>query len=76
MMSRNAPYTQSRIVFGEGQNDRKYRNFGTKLQDAADRAGIRTQLIVSPGTAHDWNTVRYVFTRALPALADAWGLNR
>jgi Predicted esterase len=76
VMARNAPYAHTSIVFGEGQNDRKYLGFEKKLQAAAERAGIHTELIVSPGTAHDWNTVRYVFARALPALADHWGLNR
>ncbi|HWU48145.1 MAG TPA: alpha/beta hydrolase-fold protein [Humibacter sp.] len=75
-MTRHAPYADTRIVFGEAQNDRVYAHYGIELAAAAEHAGIHTELITSPGTAHDWHTVRYVFARTFPELADRWGLNR
>jgi hypothetical protein len=35
---------------------------------------MQTSLIVSPGSAHDWNTVRYVLTHGLPQVLTHLGL--
>jgi hypothetical protein len=35
---------------------------------------MKTRLIVSPNSGHDWNTVRYVLTRALPEICARLGL--
>jgi hypothetical protein len=45
------------------------------VKDAADQAGAHTHFIVSPGTAHDWHTVQYAWTQALPVLAESTGLS-
>jgi len=37
-------------------------------------AGVSTTEIVSPGTAHDWNTVTYIFGKGIPLLAERLGL--
>lgn len=75
IMARRAPYTNSVIVFGVGENDRRYTRFAKKLAAAADAAGIRTELLISPKSAHDWTTVRYVIAHGFPFIAAKMGLN-
>jgi enterochelin esterase-like enzyme len=76
LFSANAPFHHDLIVFGVGQRDAKYRAFATPLEEAAAHAGMSTRLIVSPGTAHDWNTVRYCLKRGMPAILAHLGLDR
>lgn len=76
MMKAHAPYQHSLMVFGVGQNDRKYTAFARTLQTEAARAGISARLLVSPGTAHDWNTVRYTLAHGFPIIAAHLGLSR
>ena len=76
IMATHAPYTHSLIVFGVGQNDRRYTRFAKTLRADADAAGIRTDLLISPGSAHDWTTVRYVIANGFPLLAAHMGLDR
>jgi len=35
---------------------------------------MTADLLVSPGTAHDWNTVRYTITHGFPLIAAHLGL--
>jgi enterochelin esterase-like enzyme len=74
IMSVRAPYTHSLIVFGVGQNDHRYTRFAKTLRADADAAGIRTDLVISPGSAHDWTTVRYVIAHGFPMIAAEMGL--
>ena len=74
LLARNAPYVDSFVFFGEGSTDQKFSAYGHKVEAAAAKAGMGTQFIVSPNSGHDWNTVRYVFARALPALCTRFGL--
>lgn len=74
LLARNSPYPDSLAIFGEGAGDAKYAAYGEQMRAAAAAAGMRTQMIVSPHSAHDWNTVRYVLARALPALCGRLGL--
>ncbi|MDR6970471.1 alpha/beta hydrolase-fold protein [Leifsonia shinshuensis] len=74
MMTKNAPYRDSVMVFGAGANDAKYSAFARTLYGDAERAGVRAQLLSSPGTAHDWKTVRYVLAHGFPAIAAQMGL--
>lgn len=73
-MKAHAPYRNSLIVFGVGQNDAKYTAFAKTLHSEALAAGIRSELLISPGSAHDWNTVRYTLTNGFPAIAAQLGL--
>lgn len=74
IMQRNAPYHDHLTVFGFGQDDAPYRATTTRLRAAADQAGMQTEVVVSPGSAHDWNTVRYVLGHGLPAVIAHLGL--
>lgn len=76
LMEAHRPYKHTVIVFGAGQNDQKYSNFAKILYEGASRAGIDTRLLISPGTAHDWNTVRYTLTNGFPLVASHMGLSR
>jgi S-formylglutathione hydrolase FrmB len=74
VMAREAPYADELAIFAVGQADTRYTHFAKVLQNAAEHAGIVTQLLVSPKTAHDWNTVRFALKSALPSVAARLGL--
>ena len=74
IMARKAPYSDTVAFFAVGAGDAKYTRFGKTLTAAAERAGMTTRLIVSPNSAHDWNTVRYALTIAFPSIAVHLGL--
>jgi enterochelin esterase-like enzyme len=74
VMARNAPYRDHLTVFGYGQDDAPYAASTKTLRAAAERAGMSTSLIVSPGSAHDWNTVRYVLAQGMPSVLAHLGL--
>jgi enterochelin esterase-like enzyme len=74
LLAKHAPYQDSYAIFGTGQNDAKYTRYAKVMDAAARKAGMRTELIISGNTGHDWNTVRYVYARALPRVADRMGL--
>lgn len=73
-MKENAPYRDSVMIFGTGQLDAKYTKFAQELYADAVGAGVRAQVLSSPGTAHDWKTVRYVLAHGFPAIAVQLGL--
>ena len=74
MMKANAPYRDSVMVLGAGADDAKYSGFARTLYADAERAGIHAELLSSPGTAHDWKTVRYVLAHGFPTIARQLGL--
>jgi enterochelin esterase-like enzyme len=74
VLAAHAPYTHLNAIFAVGANDAEYRTWAQALTDAARKAGASTRLIVSAGTGHDWHTVRYAWTAALPLLARHLGL--
>ncbi|WP_166792451.1 alpha/beta hydrolase family protein [Cryobacterium sp. TMT1-66-1] len=65
----HAPYTALGAIFVAGDGDPRFLPGVRTLADAAARAGVDTHLFVSPGTAHDWHTVDYAWTKALPIIA-------
>ncbi|MBG6058300.1 enterochelin esterase-like enzyme [Cryobacterium sp. MP_M5] len=69
ILAAHAPYQALHIIFAVGGDDTRYIAWTNTLKAAAERAGATTDLLVSPGTAHDWHTVVYALTRALPLLA-------
>ncbi|MBN9240688.1 MAG: hypothetical protein BGO97_13325 [Micrococcales bacterium 70-64] len=74
ILSAHTPYAATTAVFGAGSLDTKYTPWIATVEGAAAAAGMHTTLLSSPGTAHDWYTVRSIFSQALPVLARAWGL--
>jgi S-formylglutathione hydrolase FrmB len=70
LLKKNAPFSSTFAIFGVGADDHQYLAWQRTTRAAAARAGMTTQFIASPGTAHDWNTVRYVLRAKLPVLAD------
>ncbi|MDQ1609638.1 MAG: hypothetical protein QOE16_2370 [Microbacteriaceae bacterium] len=74
IMARNAPYSSELTIFAVGQADTRYTRFARALRGAAQNAGMATQFVLSPGTAHDWNTVRYVLKTTFPGVAARLGL--
>ena len=74
VLARHAPYADLAVIFAVGGNDARYRAWASTLRDAATHAGASTHLIISPGTAHDWYTVNYAWTQALPLIMQRLGL--
>ena len=76
LMAAHAPYRDHLTVFAYGSRDRRYAASTATLRAAAVRAGMTTEVDVSPGSAHDWNTVRYAITHGLPSIIAHEGLPR
>ncbi|WFR66741.1 hypothetical protein P9139_19000 [Curtobacterium flaccumfaciens] len=74
IMTAHGRYRGHLTVFGFGQDDAPYRASTEALRAVAERVGMQTALVVSPGSAHDWNTVRYVLSHGLPAVIAHLGL--
>lgn len=75
ILAAHAPYTDHTIIFAAGANDAKYTAWARTLAAAASAASMTTQLLSSPGTAHDWHTVQYAWTKALPVITSRSGLD-
>lgn len=74
VLSQHAPYSDSVAFFGAGKRDSRYDGFAHTMEAAAHKAGMTTQLVVSPDSGHDWNTVRFVVNHILPDLMARLGL--
>lgn len=74
IISAHAPFADTVGVFAAGQLDSKYTPGVAETAAAAKAAGIRTTVLASPGTAHDWRTVRYAFDHGLPVIFAQMGL--
>lgn len=75
ILARNAPYSDVAAIVGYGSLDTRLGPETEKIGAAMKAAGVSTTQIVSPGTAHDWNTVGYIFGKGIPLLAERLGLN-
>jgi enterochelin esterase-like enzyme len=74
LLARHGSYENSVALFGASAKDNQYGAYARQVEAAAARSGMKTRLIVSPNSGHDWNTVRYVLTHALPELCARLGL--
>lgn len=74
VLAAHAPYADLTVIVAVGGDDSRYRPWARSVADAASAAGAHTDVIVSPGTGHDWHTVQYAWSTALPLLAESTGL--
>lgn len=74
VIAQHKPYSDTVAVFASGSLDTKYTPWINTIAAAAKDAGMRTSMVSSPGTAHDWYTVRYVFEHGLPTIFEHLGL--
>ena len=74
ILAAHAPYTGLNAIIAVGSDDARYLPWAKTLAADAEKAGVKTQLLISPGTAHDWHTVIYAWTTALPQIAVDLGL--
>jgi S-formylglutathione hydrolase FrmB len=74
ILARNAPYQDVAAIVGYGSLDTRLGPETQTVEAAMKAAGVSTTEIVSPGTAHDWNTVTYIFGKGIPLLAERLGL--
>ncbi|GAA4178709.1 alpha/beta hydrolase [Gryllotalpicola koreensis] len=73
LLRHGAPYRHAFAEFAVGANDARYRSNAVALDAAAKAAGMTTTLTISPGSAHDWNTVRYALSHDLAPLVEHLG---
>ncbi|TFD23938.1 alpha/beta hydrolase [Cryobacterium lyxosi] len=69
ILAAQQPYAELGAIFVVGDDDIRFLPGVHAVADAAQRAGVVTHLFESPGTAHDWRTVDYAWTTALPIIA-------
>lgn len=74
ILAAHAPYHATRAIFVVGGNDDRYLPWSEILASSATRAGMKSELLVSPGTAHDWHTVTWALANAIPLVATDLGL--
>jgi len=76
IIASHAPFANTVAVFAAGQLDVKYTPWVATVAEAAKSAGIHTTVLDSPGTAHDWYTVRYALEHGLPTIFNQMGLEK
>lgn len=74
LLADHAPYADMVGVFAAGSLDSRYEPMITTVAAAAGAAGIRTTVLTSPGTSHDWSTVRYAIENGMPVILKQMGL--
>ncbi|TPW77955.1 alpha/beta hydrolase [Schumannella soli] len=74
VLAARAPYANTTAVFSSGELDARYGPGVTQMAAAAKAAGMSVTRITSPGTAHDWTTVRWSLAHGLPTIAQHLGL--
>ncbi|WP_105033825.1 alpha/beta hydrolase [Cryobacterium aureum] len=74
ILAAHAPYADLAAIFVVGDGDMRFLPEVHAVVDAAERAGVDSRLFESSGTAHDWHTVDYAWTTALPIIAARTGL--
>jgi len=74
LLEKNAPFVDSVAIFAAGSLDSTFSPGIAELAAAARVAGMQTDVFTSPGTGHDWYTVRYALTNGLPIIYRHMGL--
>ncbi|QIK63613.1 hypothetical protein G7068_10720 [Leucobacter viscericola] len=65
LLKKNAPYRDTVAVFGSGSLDGVYGPRVNTVSEAARNAGMDVTRVVSPNTAHSWQTVQWVMRNSL-----------
>lgn len=73
VLEANAPSDQIMIA-GAGELDSDFTQSMEEIVAAAQGLGMNATFVSSPGTGHDWDTVQYVFSAALPVILERAGL--
>ena len=76
ILTRESPYRDVVAIFAAGSLDSKYMPWIATVAAAAQVAGMQSTVLTSPGTAHDWSTVRYAFEHGMPTIYAQMGLSR
>ncbi|KQR94030.1 MAG: hypothetical protein J0I33_06770 [Microbacterium ginsengisoli] len=74
LMHAHGPFRDSRVTFVAGEQDPIFVTAARKLADGARAAAIATDVLISPGTGHDWNTVRWGLRHGLAGFFGHLGL--
>lgn len=75
IIAAHAPSTQA-IIGGAGANDPVFTKYTQAVVTAGQDAGMDATFVSSPGTGHDWYTVKYVFTQALSTILTRGGITQ
>ena len=76
LLARHAPYADTVGVFAVGGLDSRYNPIVRTVTAAAEKAGMRTTFLSSPGTSHDWSTVQYAIQNGMPVILAHMGLTK
>jgi enterochelin esterase-like enzyme len=76
IIARHAPFPDTVAIFAVGELDAKYTPWIATVATAGKSAGMHTTVLTSPGTAHDWHTVKYALENGMTVLYARWGLSR
>ncbi len=76
VLAGHAPYSDTVGVFTAGALDSRYTPIIAEVAAAAKKAGMRTTILSSPGTSHDWSTVRYAVENGMPLILQHMGLTK
>ncbi|MHB1171622.1 MAG: alpha/beta hydrolase [Lacisediminihabitans sp.] len=74
LLAAHAPYLDTTAIFAVGQDDQRFQLQQTAVSSAARSAGMNVTTLLSPGSAHDWNTVRFGFSKGMGMITGRLGL--
>ncbi|QIM15436.1 hypothetical protein G7067_01865 [Leucobacter insecticola] len=74
LLEKNAPYKNTVAVFGSGSLDDRYGPRIDTVAEAARQAGMQVTRVVSPDTAHNWQTVQWVMRHSLEPILNHFGV--
>jgi S-formylglutathione hydrolase FrmB len=76
LLASHAPYRNTTAIFAVGATDSRYLPWQRQMAQAAQAAGMTTQLLIAPGTGHDWHTASYALAAGLKILCSRFGLSQ
>jgi enterochelin esterase-like enzyme len=76
LLAAHAPYRNTTAIFAVGATDSRYLPWQRQMAQAAQAAGMTTQLLIAPGTGHDWHTASYALAAGLKILCSRFGLSQ
>jgi enterochelin esterase-like enzyme len=74
LLAAGAPYSDTFATFAVGEDDATFKPWAQSMEASAKAAGMTTDYLESPGTAHDWHTGHYGLSHAFDELFPRWGL--
>ena len=58
LLAWHTPYADSVAIFGAGAKEKRYGAYTRQIEAVAAGSGMKTRLVISPNSGHDWYTAR------------------